>query len=46
MDTPQGKFKDKGKYFFLLTKVGGKWKIAADMFNSDTPVSEKKENRE
>lgn len=37
-NTPQGEFKDRGKYFFLLNKVGGKWKIAADMFNSDTPV--------
>lgn len=37
MDTPQGEFKDKGKYFFLLIKVGGEWKIAADMFSSDTP---------
>lgn len=42
MDTPQGEFKDKGKYFFLLTKVSGEWKIAADMFNSDTPTSEKR----
>lgn len=39
MDTPDGEFNDKGKYFFLLTKVAGEWKIAADMFNSDTPVS-------
>ncbi|WP_009630436.1 DUF4440 domain-containing protein [Synechocystis sp. PCC 7509] len=38
MDTPQGEFKDKGKYFFLLTNVGSEWRIAADMFNSDKPI--------
>ncbi len=42
MNTLQGEFKDKGKYFFLLTKVGGEWKIAADMFNSNTPTSEQR----
>ncbi|KJH69781.1 YybH family protein [Aliterella atlantica] len=42
MDTPQGEFKDKGKYFFLLIKVDGEWKIAADMFNSDKPVLEQR----
>lgn len=42
MDTPQGEFKDKGKYFLLLIKVGCEWKIAADMFNSDKPVWEQR----
>jgi uncharacterized protein (TIGR02246 family) len=34
LDTPQGEFRDEGKYTFLLSKVNGEWKIAADMFNS------------
>lgn len=38
MDTPQGEFKDKGKYFFLLINTDGEWRIAADMFNSNTPT--------
>lgn len=38
LDTPQGQFKDEGKYMFLLSKVNGEWKIAADMFNSSVPL--------
>lgn len=38
LDTPQGLFKDEGKYMFLLSRVEGEWKIAADMFNSSIPL--------
>ncbi|HCF29486.1 MAG TPA: ketosteroid isomerase [Cyanobacteria bacterium UBA11049] len=38
MDTPQGTFKDTGKYMFLLSKLDGEWRIAADIFNSDAPL--------
>lgn len=40
LDTPQGKFRDEGKYMFLLTKVKNQWKIAADIFNSSVPLSQ------
>ena len=30
---------DKGKYVVVWRKVGGEWKAAADIFNSDLPAS-------
>jgi ketosteroid isomerase-like protein len=30
---------DRGKYSTVFRKVGGEWKIVADMFNSDIPVT-------
>jgi ketosteroid isomerase-like protein len=30
---------DTGKYVVVWRKVGGKWKAAADIFNSDLPAS-------
>src|SRR3954454_25145316 len=37
---PSGKAEsDKGKYVVVWRKVGGEWKAAADIFNSDLPVS-------
>jgi ketosteroid isomerase-like protein len=37
-DDPKGKVTDTGKYLTVWSKVGGQWKIVADMFNSDIPV--------
>jgi ketosteroid isomerase-like protein len=35
---PQGKqLTDTGKYVVVWRKVGGDWKAAADIFNSDLP---------
>ena len=34
--TPQT---DTGKYVVVWRKVGGEWKVAADIFNSDLPAS-------
>ena len=37
---PDGKQQtDTGKYVVVWRKVGGEWKAAADIFNSDLPVS-------
>jgi len=37
---PDGKTKsDTGKYVVVWRKVGGEWKAAADIFNSDLPAS-------
>ena len=30
---------DTGKYVVVWRKIGGDWKAAADIFNSDLPVS-------
>jgi ketosteroid isomerase-like protein len=30
---------DTGKYVVVWRKVGGEWKAAADIFNSDLPMS-------
>ncbi|HET9951332.1 MAG TPA: DUF4440 domain-containing protein [Candidatus Eisenbacteria bacterium] len=37
-DTPKGKIVDTGKYLTVWKKVGGVWKVAADMANSDLPI--------
>lgn len=37
-DTPKGKSVDTGKYLTVWKKVGGAWKVAADMANSDLPL--------
>jgi uncharacterized protein (TIGR02246 family) len=38
--TPNGTaVKDTGKYVVVWRKVGGEWKAAADIFNSDLPAS-------
>jgi len=37
--SPSGKVqKDTGKYVVVWRKVGGEWKAAADIFNSDLPA--------
>lgn len=37
---PDGKaHSDRGKYVVVWRKVGGEWKAAADIFNSDLPAS-------
>ena len=37
---PNGKAQtDTGKYVVVWRKVGGEWKAAADIFNSDLPAS-------
>jgi hypothetical protein len=37
---PKGKvLTDTGKYVVVWRKVGGEWKAAADIFNSDLPAS-------
>ena len=33
----KGPAKDHGKYVVVWKKVGGDWKVAADIFNSDGP---------
>jgi len=38
MDTPGGRINDNGKYITLWKKIDGKWKVAADMFNTDMPM--------
>ncbi|HEX2092699.1 MAG TPA: nuclear transport factor 2 family protein [Longimicrobiaceae bacterium] len=34
----QGRVEDRGKYMTLWKKVGGEWKVAADILNSDLPA--------
>jgi uncharacterized protein (TIGR02246 family) len=34
-DSDKGAVKDVGKYVVVWKKVGGEWKVAADIFNSD-----------
>ena len=37
---PDGKTQsDTGKYVVVWRKIGGEWKVAADIFNSDLPAS-------
>ena len=37
---PGGKAQvDTGKYVVVWRKIGGEWKVAADIFNSDLPAS-------
>ncbi len=37
-DTDKGRVTDKGKYIVVWKKVGGAWKVAADMFNTNLPA--------
>ncbi len=37
-DTDNGRFEDKGKYVVVWKKVGGAWKVAADIFNTNLPA--------
>ena len=37
-DTDNGRVTDKGKYIVVWKKVGGAWKIAADIFNTNLPA--------
>jgi uncharacterized protein (TIGR02246 family) len=39
MDGPKGRIEDKGKYLTVWKKVDGAWKIGAEMYNSDLPVT-------
>lgn len=36
---PEGTISDTGKYVVVWRKIGGKWKVAADIFNSDLPAA-------
>ena len=36
-DTDNGRVMDKGKYIVVWKKVGGVWKVAADIFNTNLP---------
>lgn len=35
---PSGAIDDGGKYIVVWRKIGGEWKVAADIFNSDKPA--------
>lgn len=35
----QGAISDTGKYVVVWRKVGGEWKVAADIYNSDLPAA-------
>jgi len=37
-DTDNGRFSDRGKYVVVWKKVGGAWKIAADILNTNLPA--------
>ncbi len=37
-DTDNGRVTDKGKYIVVWKKVGGAWKVAADIFNTNLPA--------
>ena len=37
-DTENGRFKDNGKYIVVWKKVGGIWKVSADIFNTNLPA--------
>jgi uncharacterized protein (TIGR02246 family) len=39
-DMPSARLDDEGKYLTVWRKVGGEWKIASDMSNSDRPVEQ------
>ena len=39
-DTPQGHVDDVGKYLTIWKKIGGEWKVIADIDNSDRPCSQ------
>ncbi|HKV99304.1 MAG TPA: DUF4440 domain-containing protein [Vicinamibacterales bacterium] len=39
MDTPQGRAKETVKYLVGWKKVGGAWKVAYDMYNSNAPAA-------
>ncbi|MFQ5704533.1 MAG: YybH family protein [Gemmatimonadales bacterium] len=39
MDGPEGRIEDEGKYVVVWKKVNGEWKVAADIFNSNKPVT-------
>jgi uncharacterized protein (TIGR02246 family) len=38
METPAGPVRDEGSFVEVWQKVGGEWKITADIFNSDRPT--------
>ena len=35
----QGAISDSGKFVVVWRKIGGEWKVAADIFNSDLPAA-------
>jgi uncharacterized protein (TIGR02246 family) len=39
-DMPSARLDDEGKYLTVWKKVGGEWKIASDMSNSNRPVEQ------
>ena len=36
---PAGPISDTGKFVVVWRKIGGEWKVAADIFNSDLPAT-------
>ena len=38
MDAPGGHTEDDGKYVLVWTRVGGDWRVTADIFNSNRPA--------
>ncbi len=36
---PEGAIDDTGKYVVVWRKIGGEWKVAADIYNSDKPAA-------
>ena len=37
-DTDDGRVMDKGKYVVVWKKIGGTWKVTADIFNTNLPA--------
>ncbi len=37
LDGPSGRVEDDGKYVVVWTRIGGDWKVAADIFNTSRP---------
>jgi uncharacterized protein (TIGR02246 family) len=38
MDGPRGRVDDEGKYVVVWRRSGNQWRVAADIFNSNTPL--------
>lgn len=38
VDSPAGRVQDEGKYVVVWRKIGGQWRVVADIFNSDRPA--------
>jgi ketosteroid isomerase-like protein len=38
LDGPKGRVQDKGKDVVVWNQEGGRWKVAADIFNTNVPA--------